>query len=165
MNPKIDSYLRHVFTAWITAAVVALTAWFTLPEADAQAVADGLGKIGEGVLILLAILVPALGRLVWAWAAKVFRTGSGEKGEQNGSGGLGSLPLFLMGTMAGVMGCLPSCSGSYPLTGSVSYQDAATGAKGGLTFSPGEAPRARVALPITDAKGRVVGHVDLTSAK
>lgn len=163
---NIPSILRHWFTVAATTATLWWIATLTLSEEDAKTLTAAMGALVEPLVVIGALLITAGWRLALAYVAKIFRTGSGEQGEQkNGSGGLGSLPLFLMGTMAGLMGCLPSCSGSYPLTGSVSYQDAATGAKGGLTFSPGEAPRARVALPITDAKGRVVGHVDLTSAK
>lgn len=110
MNPKLDSYLRHVFTAWITAAVVALTAWFTLSEQDAKAVTEGFGKIGEGVLLVLAVVVPAAGRLVWAWLAKLVRGSSGEENGEDGGNGSGRAWLIILCcTMAG-MGFLPSCS-------------------------------------------------------
>lgn len=156
MNPKIDSYLRHVFTAWITAAVVALTAWFTLPEADAKAVADGFAKIGDGVLIVLAVVVPALGRLVWAWISNALRDG------KPGDGGTG-LGLVWIGTAAVAMGgLLPSCSSPLPITGSVSYLNPRTGAKAGLVFDPATPPRARIALPILDADtGEQVGFAEL----
>lgn len=109
MNPKFDSYLRHVFTAWITAAVVALSAWLTLSEAEVKAVTEGFSKMGDGLLIVLAVVVPAAGRLLWAWAAKFFRAGSGEVQDPQGpSGGVG-LILMLAGTAA-VLGGLPSCS-------------------------------------------------------
>lgn len=137
MNPKLDSYLRHVFTAWITAAVVALTAWFTLDEKDVAAVTDGFGKIGEGVLIVLAVVVPALGRLAWAWLAQLFRTGSGEENGKDGGNGSGGMSLLLLGcTMAG-MGFLPSCSSLRGVPVNIGIQgpgySAGYSAKGGLT--------------------------------
>lgn len=81
-----------------------------------------------------------------------------------GSGG-GWLPLALMLT-AGLLiaTALPSCSGSgYPLSGSISYRDPNTGAKGGLVFEEGKKPRASVRVPIYDPEtGELVGMADLS---
>ncbi len=61
---------------------------------------------------------------------------------------------------------LPSCGGEYPLTGSISYRDAESGAKAGLVFAPGEPVRGSVKLPVYNPEtGQVIGQVDLVSGK
>jgi hypothetical protein len=145
MNPKIDSYLRHVFTAWITAAVVALTAWFALDDESVQQITKGFGQIGEGVLIVLAVVAPALGRLLWAWLAKVFRSGSGELGNDPKGGSGGGLPcILLLCGMAGLLGLgLPSCAAlsAVPIKASVLVEEGTLSysSKGGLEmeYRPG----------------------------
>lgn len=166
MNTQLASYLRHIFTAWITTAVIGLTAWFTLDEKSAATVADGFSKIAEGLLVVLAVLVPVVGRLVWAWLANVFRSGSGENGERD-NGMPGGLPLIaLIGTVAALMGVLPSCSPRAldGVTGSIHYRDPQTGAKAGLVFDPAAPPRARIAVPLIDAEtGEQIGFADLSA--
>jgi len=114
MNPKIDSFIRHIFTAWITAAVLGLTTWFALDEKSAATLAEGFGKIADGLLVILAVLVPALGRLLWAWLAKIFQDGTGEL--ENRDGPSGGAALLAFGTAAALMGgLLPSCSAPLPV--------------------------------------------------
>lgn len=58
---------------------------------------------------------------------------------------------------------LPSCAESgYPLQGQISYRDPATGAKGGLVFEPGKAPRASVRIPIYDEYGTMIGISEIS---
>ena len=53
---------------------------------------------------------------------------------------------------------LPSCAESgYPLEGQISYRDPATGAKGGLVFEPGKAPRASARIPVYGEDGTLIG--------
>ena len=77
------------------------------------------------------------------------------------SGGSGLLPLAFFFLCAGCL-FLPSCSGEYPLTGSISYRDPETGAKGGLVFEPGKAPRASVRIPVYDEFGNIIGVGELS---
>ena len=83
------------------------------------------------------------------------------------SGGTTLLVLWL-GLSMTVVGTLPSCvpGQEYPLSGTVSYRDPRTGAKGGLVFVPGQPVGGRVQLPIYDPQtGAVLGAVDLASGK
>jgi hypothetical protein len=128
MNPKFDSYLRHLFTAWITAAVLYLATLFALDEKSAAALVDGFSRIADGVLILLAVLVPAAGRLLWAWAANTFRReGGNERTDDNDErgGGSGGISLLLVtGAAVGILGSLPSCSAAFAETQDFKTQDA-----------------------------------------
>lgn len=49
----------------------------------------------------------------------------------------------------------------YPITGTITMIDPISGAKGGLTFAPGQKPSASVKAPIYDDNGDVVGMVDV----
>jgi hypothetical protein len=67
---------------------------------------------------------------------------------------LGITSLILLSSVL----LLPSCADQgYPLTGQISYRDPATGAKGGLVFEPGKAPRASVRIPVYDEAGNIIG--------
>lgn len=59
----------------------------------------------------------------------------GDKERGGGPGGLS--PMLVLCIAAGGLACaaLPSCA-HYPLTGSVSWSDAETGAEAGITFRP-----------------------------
>jgi hypothetical protein len=63
--------------------------------------------------------------------------GQAEKDDDQGRGG-SVLPLLVfMGLLAGVGGLLPACSvGEYPISGSITFRDDASGAKAGITFYP-----------------------------
>jgi hypothetical protein len=82
------------------------------------------------------------------------------------SGGMGLWVLLAMGTAA-ALGGLPSCkAGEYPLSGALTYRDAASGAKGGLVFAPGKPVRGTMRVPVRDPEtGEVLGTVDFTSGK
>jgi hypothetical protein len=111
MKDQLASLLRHAFTGWIAAIVILLTAKLSLGADDVKAVQDALNQIGAGVLMLVVTLAPILGRLVWAWGANAFRSGTGET-ENNGKSGGASL-LCVFGTAAALMTTvLPSCSAS-----------------------------------------------------
>lgn len=73
-----------------------------------------------------------------------------------------AVPLLLL-LLAGASFMLPGCAG-YPITGTVYLRDPSSGAKGGLTFTPGEAPKATIKIPIYDEKtGELIGMADLSS--
>lgn len=79
-------------------------------------------------------------------------------GPSGGSGGILPLGLFLL---IGVL-FLPACSSEYPFTGTISYRDPETGAKGGLNFRPGEKPEGFVLVNVHDPEtGEVVGKAEL----
>lgn len=107
MKPKLDSYLRHIFTTLVTALVVMITGYFVLDAEQAKAVTEGLAKMGDGAVMVLLVIAPVMGRLLWAWGSKIFQRGSGETGNSS-AGGLG---LWMVGCgMAGLLGGLPSCT-------------------------------------------------------
>lgn len=58
----------------------------------------------------------------------------------------------------------PSCgTRGWPVTGSISFRDQQSGAKAGMVFEHGAAPRATVKVPIYDKdSGELVGMADLT---
>lgn len=155
MNPRIDSYLRHIFTAWITAAVLGLSAWLALDEKSAAALADGFSRIADGLLLVLAILVPAIGRLAWAWLAKIFRPGTGEldkTDDQGGPSGGAALLLFIT-CAAAALGGLPSCSSAGQTQDfetqdaraeSAAWHEARPASRGPLVAAPDDAPAGRL---------------------
>lgn len=71
-------------------------------------------------------------------------------------------PLLIL--LTGILALLlSSCAGDYPLTGIVSYREAKSGAKGGLVFEPGKAPRASVRVPVYDPEtGELIGVGELS---
>lgn len=157
---NISSQIRHFLTAAAAVVATALTAWFTLGPDEQAAMTEALGKINDGLVILIGVLATAGVRWLIGWAGKYLSHG-------NTSGGPGGLPLWVMiGTMAGMLGALPSCSvdGSLPVTGTVYYRDPGTGAKAGLTFSPGQNPSASIRVPVYDsATGDLIGMADLSA--
>lgn len=52
----------------------------------------------------------------------------------------------------------------YPLTGSISYRDPDSGAKGGLVFIPGQKPAVSVKVPYYDEQGNLIGMLDVGAA-
>lgn len=135
MKPKLDSYLRHIFTTLIAAAVVGLTAFFALDADEVRAVTEGLGKMGEGAVMVLLVVAPILGRVLWAWFSRIFRSGSGE---DDSAGGLG-LCIAIGCGVAGLFGGLPSCAAldGMPIRVGIETPDATVGysSKGGLSVS------------------------------
>lgn len=70
--------------------------------------------------------------------------------------------LFILGMCA----CLLQSCAQYPVTGTVSYRDAQSGAKAGLVFAPGKPVRGSVKVPVYDPQtGALIGQVDLVSGK
>jgi hypothetical protein len=136
------------------------------------------------LLMLLCLVFPA----VQAWAAEnpaalpvifafvnlALRTvtnkaialspdGVSEDGSASGGSG-GILPLALFSLAAACL-LMPSCSGDYPVTGSITYRDPDSGAKGGLTFTPGEKPEGFIRVPILDPEtGEQIGTAELSGS-
>ena len=128
----ISSYIRHLI---VTAALLFIERT-NLPVEGAEDAANALALI-------------AIGTATWAivkytpeFAKRV---------------GLLVIPL------AAAILFLPSCAESgYPLVGRISYLDIETGAKGGLVFESGKAPRASVRVPVYDELGNLIGVGELT---
>lgn len=156
---SIASIIRH----WITAGVGVLSLWIiaflVLSVDEAKQLTAAFEILIEPLVVILGLIAVALSRLVIAWLGNIFRRGAGEIGDRTS----GIAPLLWIGTAAALLGGLPSCSfGEYPLTGTISYRDPNSGAKGGLTFSPGVAPRATLKVPIYDPQsGEMIGLADL----
>lgn len=94
----------------------------------------------EFVSALAAVNV--LVRFATKGAVSIFGDEPGSNSPENGnagSGGPGGLPMVLAWfAAAGLLtAALPSCApGEWPVTGSVTWRDQATGAKAGITFYP-----------------------------
>lgn len=116
MIPKLDSFLRHVFTGWITLALAWLVTTLALDEKAAATVNDGLQQIGAGLVLVLGTLAPIVGRIAWSWISTLFRRGSGEVPDEkrDGTSSGGMLGLIALGTVAALVGgSLPSCSPAF----------------------------------------------------
>ncbi|MCU0752744.1 MAG: hypothetical protein MUC40_06910 [Akkermansiaceae bacterium] len=110
--------------------------WLILPPEQQAELGKALGDLVGPLVIILTLVVTAGWRIALAWAQKFFRRGAGESEGENG-GPSGGMSLLLIGCTALAFGGLPSCSpGEYPITGSITYRDEATGAKAGITFYP-----------------------------
>ena len=123
----ISSYLRHL----VVTAVLLFIERAKLPVEGAEDAAH-------------AIALLAIGTATWAivkYAPELAKRV-----------GLLVIPL------AAALLFLPSCAESgYPLVGRISYRDPETGAKGGLVFEAGKAPRASVSVPVYDNLGNLIG--------
>lgn len=141
-------------TFWVN--VIALLALF-FPAVREWAAAEP-----EAPIIILAFVNLVL-RTVTNKSITISKD-DGDTDDGKSSGGFGGLPLALMLAAAIIVVCLPACSGSgYPLTGSITYRDAESGAKGGLVFEQGKAPRASVRVPVYDPKtGELIGVGELS---
>lgn len=162
MNDKFSSLLRHVAT-WIgglTALVMMLP--FMLPE-DAGEVAKHVDAIAVGVVGLFGVILTRALPWIWDLIAKVAR-----ERFSPGDGGGGPVAGFMIMAAAVSLGSLlPSCSaGDYDLKGAVIYRFGDSGAKAGLTFSPGESPKGFVRHALTDPEtGEVTGWVDIEAGR
>ncbi len=104
MKTTIASLLRHAFTALASIGGLLLSANLINPGDVAGVNAAGV-SIGTA---LVGILTALVARLVLAFTGKLL-TG-GVPGESSGTSG-GALPLLcVLGTLGGIMGCLPACS-------------------------------------------------------
>ena len=168
---KLASYVRHLLTGIAAIGGFLVSLQIIAPDDAAEVNAAAAKLVDPLVALLVAVAVCAvrfaIARLgkrfpVFAGAAERIST-DGENADGGNRGGFGGgLPLFLLaaGSLC-MVSTLPSCSG-VPLTGSLSYRDPKSGAKGGLVFEPGAPPRASVRVPIYDERGELVGMGDLS---
>lgn len=152
----------------LTYLVGLLAAWLALhlTGADLESATKAAHALVEPLVIIAGFVGVILARLAMPVLNKIFRRGAGE-GSGGASGGMTPLVVGLGLSMA-VVGTLPSCTpgSGNPLSGTVSYRDPRTGAKGGLVFVPGQPVGGRVQVPIYDPQtGRLMGSVDLASGK
>ena len=136
MKDYLSSLLRHAFTA-LAGLGGLLVSINLIDPADAPAVDAAGGTLASALVVILTAVI---GRLLITLGAKIFRIGAGENGEKNNGGGVGTLPLWIVGTAAALMGALPSCSSipaGTPVTFSLIAPDGAVSysAKGGLSVS------------------------------
>jgi hypothetical protein len=123
----ITSYIRHL----IVTAVLLFVEKTGLPVEGSEDAAHALALI-------------LIGSLTWAFV----------KYAPAAAKHVGITSLIL----AAALFILPGCAESgYPLEGQISYRDPASGAKGGLVFEPGKAPRASAYIPVYDDAGALIG--------
>jgi hypothetical protein len=123
MKPIIATSLRHAFTA-LAGLGGFLLARGAIGADDVQSVNAAGASLGDALSVIAAALVARL----MVWLSGMIVTG--------GAPSVKSLSLCLcIGTLA--VGGLPACS-AYPVTASLSYQDARTGTAAALssTFQP-----------------------------
>lgn len=163
---NLASQLRHFITG-LAAIGTLLLSWSIIAPGDVAAINRAGGDLVEPLVIFLSLVAAAVTRfLIGVVMAKFSGNKETANNADTGTSGGNVLALLLLGTVAGIMGCLPSCSSGYPLNGTVSYRDATTGAKAGLVFAPGKSPGGTIRLPIRDPQtGVIIGTVDLTGGK
>jgi hypothetical protein len=103
---NIASHVRHFLTG-----LAALGTWFLSWHLIAPDQAAAVNQAGADLITPLTVILSAIGacvaRLAMAWAANLFRQGTGEGGGSNPSGGTA---LLILTCTAAALGGLPSCS-------------------------------------------------------
>lgn len=163
---RITTQIRH-FLSGLAGLGTYLVSLGMLNEGSAAQVNDAGGALIDPLAGLLAAIAIAVSRELMIQLGKrfpifsKFSDGEDNDGVSRPSGGSGGIvPLGLI-LFIGVL-FLPSCSGEYPLTGSITFRDPNTGAKGGLVFEPGSSPRASVRVPVYDEEGNLIGVGELS---
>ena len=163
---KIQSQLRHLLT--FLAGIGGLLAAQGVIDAEAAAAIDKAGAdLIEPIAVFAGAICAGLTRQAMFLLGKKFpflSAGNSEGGVSGSGGGSGGIPPLALMLAAGLfcIAALPSCSGEYPLSGSIVYRDPGSGAKGGLSFTPGQKPTAYVRVPIIDPDtGEQLGFAEL----
>ena len=132
MTDQLLSIIRH----WITALLAIITLWLVgmlaLDAGHQKILNDAAGQLVTPLVTILGLVAVAVWRMALTWLGNLFRAGSGENG--NGGRASGGTALLLLGTMAALMGGLPSCSPALPLRIGVEtdYGSAAYSSKRGI---------------------------------
>ena len=155
-----DTYIRHALTFLLTFGTI-LLGWNLIDPDSVEAVNKAGNDLFIPLVAFIGAVVSAIARKGLKLLGQKFPVLSGVSEDGKASGGSGLLPLAFFFLCAGCL-FLPSCSGEYPLTGSISYRDPNSGAKGGLVFEPGKAPRASVRIPVYDEFGNIIGVGELS---
>ena len=103
MKTYIASLLRHSFTS-LAGLGGFLVSYNLLDQGDVAGVDAAGVSLGTAVA---TILTAVAGRLLLTLTGKMF---SASAGDSSGTSGGALLMLFVLGTLAGIMGCLPACS-------------------------------------------------------
>jgi hypothetical protein len=130
---NLASQVRHFLTFLAGLGGLFLSWNLIAPEQVAEVNKAGADLI-DPIMILIGAVAAGVARLVIGWISSLIGRGAGGIGEK-----LRGIPVWLglIGTAVALGTVLPSCSvGEYPITGSITYRDEATGAKAGLTFYP-----------------------------
>lgn len=161
---NLATHFRHLLT-FLAGLGAILFAHHLIDPGAVDAVNKAGSQLIEPLVVVLGAVAVVIVRVLLAWAGKRFPGLAAKIGNQASGGMSGGVPLWIIAT-AGLMGfCLPSCApNDYPITGSLYYRDSNSGAKGGLTFSPGRAPVASVRVPIYDPQtGELKGLAELSA--
>lgn len=101
MQTYIASLLRHAFTA-----LAGLGGLMLSHNLITQSDVSQVDAAGSSLACAITVVVTAvIGRVLLTLGGKMFTGGAGES-----SGTSGGALLLAIGTAAGIMGCLPSCS-------------------------------------------------------
>jgi len=164
---NIQTQIRHLLTFLAGFGGILLT-WNLVDPGSVEAI----NKAGSDLILpltaFIGVVFVGVARAAMIWLGNRFSFFSKlSNGNSNGnagngpSGGHGNLPLGLLLFCGLGFLFLPSCA-EYPLTGGIFYRDINSGAKGGLTFRPGQKPEAFIKVPIYDeATGALIGSADL----
>ncbi len=130
---NIASQIRHYLT-FLAGLGGLFLSWQIIAPDQVAAVDKAGADLIDPLVIIIGALAAGIARLAIGWIGSLFGRGAGEIGEK-----MRGLPFWvgLFGTAAVIGGSLPSCSLSeYPISGTLSYRDEASGAKAGITFYP-----------------------------
>jgi hypothetical protein len=158
MKAYLQSLIRHAVTAAAGFGGL-LAAKGLIDSGDISAVNEGTAQAIAGVGVVVTALVCRVGLTL----LNRFLPGA-SSAKSGGTSGGKVLPLLMTLGTAAVAGFLPSCSSvsDFPVTGSIFYRDPNSGAKGGLSFTPGERPTAYVRVPVYDPEtGEKRGEANL----
>ena len=162
---NIQTQIRHLLTFLAGFGGILLT-WNLVDPGSVEAI----NKAGADLIVPLTAFVGAVfvgvARAAMIWLGNRFpffsklSVSNGNVGTRP-SGGAGQLPLGLLLFCGLGFLFFPSCA-EYPLQGGIYYRDSNSGAKGGLTFRPGQKPEAFIKVPIYDEEtGALIGSADL----
>lgn len=160
---KINTQIRHLLT--FLAGIGTYFLGINLIDAESAEKLNAAGKdLIEPLVIFFSVLAVALSRSAMIWvgqrvpALKNLLGGERDEDVKRPSGGGGSLPLGILLVCAVSLLCLPSCGTGF--VGSLSYRDAESGAKGGLSVDSEGTPHGFFRMPIYNpSTGEQVGEI------
>jgi hypothetical protein len=155
MKDQLTSLLRHALTS-LAGLGTLLAARGCVAAEDAEAVNAAGASLIEVLVVVLAAIAA---RLLISLLGKAKNAKNG-----NGSGGttLYGLGGCLLCMAVGAGSLLSTSCAEYPFSGSLTYRDPESGAKGGLVFAEGEKPKGFVTVPIYDPEtGAEIGRAEL----
>lgn len=143
------SLIRHILT-YLAGLGGFLFAHGIIPAESVDAANQAGSALVDPLAVLGGLLAAAALRLAIFLLGKIFPAWAAKLGSESGG-----MTLLMVGlATAALMGALPSCSatpGEYPVTGTVSFKDAASGAQVGLSIGSPPAKARRVKHPRVDA--------------